>query len=160
MGYITSQLTDNEKVVFLTRQHWVTAIGLPALFFLLGGLMMWLGSYFESSVIGYIATGLFIIGALLFIRDLVLISCTEYGATNKRVIIKTGLIWRQTQEIMLQKVESIAVSQSIGGRVLGYGTIVITGSGGSNDPYKNIAQPLEFRRAVQEQIEAITKDHE
>ena len=51
--------------------------------------------------------------------------------------------------MVLTKVETIRVDQSILGRVLNYGTIVVTGTGGTNEPFTSIANPLEFRRQVQ-----------
>lgn len=160
MGYIADHLTDGEKIVFLTKRHWITSVPWPALNLTLGSLSLWLAISAEWPWFKYISYFFFIVGGLLLARNLVQNSSTEFGVTNKRVIIKTGLIWRRTQEVILQKVESIEVNQSIPGRILGYGTIIITGSGGSNEPHKNISQPLPFRRAVQEQVELLSKDHD
>jgi uncharacterized membrane protein YdbT with pleckstrin-like domain len=77
------------------------------------------------------------------------------AVTNKRVLIKTGLIRRHSLETLLSKIESIGVAQSILGRILGFGTIVISGTGGSKEPFHKIADPMQFRRRVQEQIAAM-----
>lgn len=74
----------------------------------------------------------------------------EFAITNKRVVIKTGLIARRTFEMNLSKIESVNVDQSIIARILGYGTIKIVGSGGTNEIFPNIAHPLEFRKRFQE----------
>jgi uncharacterized membrane protein YdbT with pleckstrin-like domain len=74
---------------------------------------------------------------------------SEFAVTNKRVVIKVGLVNRKTLEMVLTKVETIRVNQSIPGRLLNYGTIVVTGTGGTNEPFTAIANPLEFRRQVQ-----------
>jgi uncharacterized membrane protein YdbT with pleckstrin-like domain len=68
------------------------------------------------------------------------------------VILKTGFIKKKTAEMFLAKIESVAVDQTIPGRVFGYGTIVIRGTGGSLEPFPDISAPLEFRRQIQEQI--------
>ena len=68
---------------------------------------------------------------------------------QQRVIIKVGLLHRRTLEMLLIKVEAISVDQSIAGRIFGYGTIVVVGTGGTREAFENIASPLEFRRAVQ-----------
>jgi len=52
-------------------------------------------------------------------------------------------------------VESIEVSETAIGRVLGYGTIVVIGTGGTSEPFHKIARPLEFRSQVQQQIEKL-----
>jgi uncharacterized membrane protein YdbT with pleckstrin-like domain len=74
---------------------------------------------------------------------------SEFAVTNKRVIIKVGVLRRRTVEMLNTKVEAVAVNQSILGRILGYGNIVVTGTGGTNEPFTGISSPLEFRRAVQ-----------
>ena len=50
----------------------------------------------------------------------------------------------------LAKIESVNVDQSMLGRLLGYGTIVIRGTGGTKEPFADIAQPLAFRKKFQE----------
>jgi uncharacterized membrane protein YdbT with pleckstrin-like domain len=77
---------------------------------------------------------------------------SEFAVTNRRVIVKVGLVYRRTLELVLAKVETVGVEQSIMGRVLNYGTIVVTGTGGTKEPFKDIANPLEFRRKVQSQL--------
>ena len=94
-------------------------------------------------IVGVLVTGL---------HALVERMTSEFAVTNKRVLIKTGLIRRHSLETLLGKVESIGVSQSILGRILGFGTIVVSGTGGSKEPFHRIANPMMFRRRVQEQI--------
>jgi uncharacterized membrane protein YdbT with pleckstrin-like domain len=86
----------------------------------------------------------------LFIAPLIDKYTDEFAVTNKRVIIKTGLISRKTFEMNHSKIETVNVDQSILGRILGYGTIRIVGSGGSKEEFPNIQKPLEFRKKFQE----------
>lgn len=81
-------------------------------------------------------------------------TATEFAVTNRRVVVKVGFLRRHSTEILLRQVEGITVDQGILGRILGYGTIVVEGTGSDRTPYKGIAAPLEFRLAVQEQIDA------
>jgi uncharacterized membrane protein YdbT with pleckstrin-like domain len=76
---------------------------------------------------------------------------SEFAVTDRRVIIKVGLISRQTIEINMSKVESVEVRQGILARLLNYGTIVVIGTGGTKEPFDMIDEPLAFRRAVQSQ---------
>jgi uncharacterized membrane protein YdbT with pleckstrin-like domain len=94
----------------------------------------------------------------LFILPLIERATSEFAVTNRRVIIKVGLISRRTVELKLEKIESIGVDQSISGRVFGYGTIVVKGTGGTNEPFRGIARPLEFRKAVNEASEAHARE--
>ncbi len=91
----------------------------------------------------------------LFISPLVARATSEFAVTNRRVIIKVGLVSRKTVELNLEKVESIGVEQSVLGRILGYGTIVVVGTGGTKEPFLHIADPMGFRRAVNLATEAL-----
>jgi len=75
---------------------------------------------------------------------------SEYVITNRRIIIKTGFIARNTFEMNLSKIESVNVDQSVMGRILNYGSMTIIGTGGTQEIFHNIARPLEFRKAFQE----------
>ena len=75
---------------------------------------------------------------------------SEFVITNRRIIIKTGIIGRETFEMNLSKIESVNVDQSILGRILNYGSITIIGSGGTKETFNKIARPLAFRKAFQE----------
>jgi uncharacterized membrane protein YdbT with pleckstrin-like domain len=74
---------------------------------------------------------------------------SEYAVTNKRVIMKSGVLNTRSLELLLGKVEGITVNQGLGGKLLGYGQIVITGTGGTKELFSGIQSPFDFRRAVQ-----------
>jgi len=99
------------------------------------------------------AAGLFMVIAIAkAISSFVVFSTSEFAVTNQRVIAKVGFIRRNSIEIFLGKIEAIQVNQDIAGRVLGYGSITVSGTGGTRDPFYNISDPLELRRKIQEQI--------
>lgn len=82
----------------------------------------------------------------LFTAPLIDYLTSEFAITNKRVIIKLGLISIHTLEMNLSKVESITVDQNPLARILGYGSITVIGTGGTRELFHNIADPMEFRR--------------
>lgn len=86
----------------------------------------------------------------LFIAPLIDKYTDEFVITNKRVIIKTGLISRKTFEMNHTKIESVNVDQSIIARIFGYGTLRIVGSGGTKEIFPKIQNPIEFRKKFQE----------
>jgi uncharacterized membrane protein YdbT with pleckstrin-like domain len=86
----------------------------------------------------------------LFLKPIIDKWSAEFAITNKRVIIKTGLISRKTIEMNLQKIESVNVDQSILGRLLGYGNLHIVGTGGSRETFRRIKKPITFRKKFQE----------
>ncbi|MGD9968371.1 MAG: PH domain-containing protein [Hyphomonadaceae bacterium] len=124
MSYLERAISADERIEHTAKTHWVVYI-LPVLFIPVYG-------------IGLI---------FLFFAWLYTIS-TDLGVTNKRVIGKWGFISRRTIEQRLDKIEGVQVHQGILGRILNYGTIIVTGTGGSGTPIPNIANPLEFRSAV------------
>ena len=86
----------------------------------------------------------------LWISPIIRQMTSEFVITNKRIIMKTGLISRKTFEMNLQKIESVNVDQSFWGRLLGFGTVSIVGTGGSRESFSDISKPLLFRRKFQE----------
>jgi uncharacterized membrane protein YdbT with pleckstrin-like domain len=77
---------------------------------------------------------------------------SEFVITNRRIVIKEGLIRRRTLELNVRQVESVGVDQSVVGRLLNYGTVTIVGSGGTREVFSHISHPIEFRRAYQQQL--------
>ena len=95
----------------------------------------------------------------LFISAWILRRTSEFAVTNRRVMIKVGLVQRRTLELNLSKVESIEVEQSFWGRLLGFGEIEVIGTGGTRERFDRIAAPLEFRKAVHEAAEGARDVH-
>jgi len=160
LSYVEKHLLAGETVVYKTRLHWIVLIGhaFSAAVFAIGGiwLLVWAASQPDSSnrsneLIG--ASVLIVIGAILFCMGVIRRNATVMVVTNKRVLIKVGLASRQTLEMLFSKIESIAVDEPAFGRLLGYGTVILRGVGGTPDPFPRIAHPLEFRRQVQQQID-------
>ena len=89
------------------------------------------------------------IGLFALLFPLIDSATSEFGVTNKRVIIKVGFLRRKTLELLLRHVEAISVDQSVMGRLLNYGAVTLTGTGGVKEVFHNISKPLEFRRKIQ-----------
>jgi uncharacterized membrane protein YdbT with pleckstrin-like domain len=87
-----------------------------------------------------------IVGLVVLAWVYVKVKATEIAITTKRIILKEGLISRSTVEINLGKVESVRVDQTLMGRILNYGTLVISGTGMAAAPFQGIADPLSFRK--------------
>ena len=89
----------------------------------------------------------------LFIKPFLMTKFDEFAITNKRIIMKTGIISRKVFEMTIPHIESINVEQTIMGRILGYGTIIIVGSGGTTECFNDIASPLKFRKAFMDEVQ-------
>lgn len=157
MGYVHRNLIEGESVQYCARLHWKVAVVPVFLAFLLLGLgilALWQASnYPDVTTLLRIIGGILLVGAMVPLLTVwISRSSAEFAVTNKRVILKTGFIRNKTAEMFLAKVESVGVDQGIIGRILGYGSIEIRGTGGSLEPFTDIERPLEFRRQIQQQI--------
>ncbi len=74
---------------------------------------------------------------------------TELGVTNRRLIIKKGIISRNTEEMKLSSVETVEIIQGVPGRILGYGNVKITGRGISDLLFRNVDDPMEVKRRIE-----------
>ena len=153
MGYVDKHLLEGERVVYRARLHRIIFVP-PIVLAVLGHVVaVFADSYFKSREAAGIAGGaLLIVAILVAFPRYIRYATSEFAVTNKRVIVKVGLIYRKTLELVLAKVETIGVEQTIMGRIFNYGTIVVTGTGGTKEPFKDIARPLDFREQVQSQL--------
>ena len=148
--YITHVLQPGETVAFDGTIHWL--VYGPAIFFALvtiASAVIALGLDDDLKLVGVGVGGLSLVfGFISFLRAWFARFTTEIAVTNLRVIFKQGFIRRQTIEMNMSKVESVDVNQSILGRMLDYGDIVVRGTGSGLEPLHMIAHPLAFRNAV------------
>lgn len=150
MNYIEHTLLPNEKLIFHTKPHFIIFYPCIVWLMLFIATLLFLPKYL---IFIYAALTLTIFSLL---SSLVTYISSEYGITDKRIFKKIGLIRRTSLEIFFHKTESITISQSILGRILNYGTVIICGTGSSKDYFFYIPEPLKFRRRIQEQIEFTT----
>lgn len=87
--------------------------------------------------------------AVFFVRWALHMITTEFAVTNQRVILKRGLITRYTRELTIDSVESVALHQSVLGRLFNFGSLTITGTGDALIKFPPMAQPVAFRRAIE-----------
>jgi membrane protein YdbS with pleckstrin-like domain len=150
MSYLDDHLLAGERIVYRARLHWT--IFLAAIIVVLLGVALGILLQVVAPAYSYAGAGLAGIGMLLAIGPAIRYVTSEFAVTDKRVLGKVGFIERESDETLLSKVEAIAVDQGVLGRVLGFGTITITGTGGTQEVFSGIAEPLEFRRQIQSQI--------
>jgi uncharacterized membrane protein YdbT with pleckstrin-like domain len=142
MSYVESNLLPNEQITYRARLHRIIYL-FPAVMFVIAFLVvLGGGSWIAGSALG-------VIGLVLLLPPWIKSISSEFAITNKRILIKVGLIRRHSLELLLQKVEGIGVDQGFLGRILGYGTITVSGVGGTKEAFRMVANPLEFRRQVQ-----------
>jgi len=168
MSYVRKSLVPGETLLYETRHHWLVLLG-PLLLSLLlvsvsGALLVESVQAKDNRGVAAGASGgeihamqigaaVLVVAAIgTFVYGLAKRNATEMAVTNRRVLIKTGLGSRRTLDLMLSRVESIGVHETFWGRMLGYGSVVVRGTGGTPESFVMIAHPQEFRRSVQQQI--------
>jgi uncharacterized membrane protein YdbT with pleckstrin-like domain len=146
VSYIDRNLIAGERVVYRTRLHWLVFM-MPVLFIAVALLpIAWFLANGTWHSVAWVPVAL---GLLVLLPAVVKRQSSDFAVTNKRVMMKVGVFATHSVELLLNKIEAIAVNQSFLGRLFGYGDIVVTGSGGTREAFSHIQGPLEFRRAVQ-----------
>lgn len=149
-SYAEATLGPNESIFYKTSLHWIVFVRYAVLALL---VFVFVVIPFAIGVQALLATQLgwfaLPLPMLILIPPAVQFATSELVVTNRRVLIKTGAVNRQTLEMFISKVESVGVHQSFLGRFLDYGTVIIRGTGGSDEPFQLIAHPIHFRNAVQ-----------
>lgn len=144
MGYIEDSLVPGEEVLY--KAH-ISLLGfvLPAILL----VALW---YITTQMDQAFIIVMVLVSIYVLVRIIFTILSTEFALTNKRIVAKTGFIRRNSIEIMLSKLESISVIQSVDGRIFRFGTVIVVGSGGTNQAFKMIDNPMELRKRVNAQI--------
>jgi uncharacterized membrane protein YdbT with pleckstrin-like domain len=169
MRYVERHLMEGESVAYATGLHWIVLAGplLLTLVFGVPGIALLVlsvskqsggtGSQFsigsQFTMIG--GAALLVLAIVILARGILMRSAVQMAVTNKRVIARVGVFTRRTVDLLLSRVESVGVQESVMGRMLGYGTVVLRGTGGTPESFDTIASPLEFRTQVQQQIDGM-----
>ena len=139
MGYIESNLLPDEEVVYKVRLHW--KIFLKSFFIIVVGILLLAVQAIFGGIVIFV-------GLLVALQTFIEYKTSEFGVTTKRIIIKVGLLRRKTLELLLRQVEAISVEQTVLGRIFGFGSLTLTGTGGVREVFHNISSPLEFRKRI------------
>jgi uncharacterized membrane protein YdbT with pleckstrin-like domain len=129
MSYIEESLSSGEKVEGLFKFHWFAWVP----------MCLWL-------ILGLATFGLTWLVALY---EFLKLRFTEQGVTNKRVILKKGIISRKTEEMKVTSIETVEIEQGVWGRIFGFGTIKVTGRGVSDVVFKSLDDPMAAKRQIE-----------
>lgn len=129
MGYVEDSLSHGERIEFKFKLHWICWVPV--------GISLLLGIYTSG------------LTWLLALYQALRIHFTELAVTNKRVILKTGIIARHTEEMKMMSIETVEIRQGILGRLLDYGTIKVTGRGSSDVLFNFVYSPVHGKRMIE-----------
>lgn len=129
MSYIEESLSSGEKIEGLFKFHWFAWVP----------MYMWL-------ILGLVTFGL---TWLIALYEYLRLRFTEQGLTNKRVVLKRGIISRKTEEMKVTSIETVEIDQGVWGRLFGFGTIKVTGRGISDVVFKGLDDPMAAKRQIE-----------
>lgn len=155
MGGLDKILLPDERIVAQARPHWIgflPSFGHGSVALIVSGAAIPMAK--DQRLPFFAAAGVFAaLAVVAAIRAAVARLSCRYAVTNRRVITQIGLLSTRTVELMLFKVESLEVEQSLMGRVLGYGDLVLHGTGGQPTRMARVTDPHGLRNAVHAALE-------
>ncbi len=157
-SYVESVLLPGENLEYAGTLHWI--IFLPGIFSCCLGAFLCLSPETLNHMLGIgllkgitiylLGIGLVTVcaGIFMMMHAYLRLISTELAITNRRVIAKAGFISRITFEVMLNRVEGANIDQTVWGRILGFGSILVHGTGGGITPIDYVADPLTFKKIL------------
>ena len=138
MAYLDESLAPGESIVARFDLHWTA----------------------KWRLIVYLLLAIPTLGIALLaaIYEWLRLRSIEQGVTNRRVVRKTGIVSRQTEELRLASIETIDLHQTTWGRMLGFGDVVLTGRGESAMIFARLTRPLDAKRAIEGAYSAHVED--
>ncbi len=163
-SYVESVLLPGENLEYAGQIHWIIFVpGLASS--VAGAILCLLTPDFLNHILPFslmaeihnyiLYTGVALVGSgvLMLSHAYLRLISTELAITNRRVIAKGGFISRATFEIMLNRVEGANIDQTAWGRVLGFGSIFVHGTGGGITPISHVSNPLAFKQVLMTWVE-------
>jgi hypothetical protein len=159
MAYIDSMLASGERPVRRDHQHWfvliadarwgILAIVAAILLLILRSAAKTTGS--ADTIVGYAVLAL-VLGGLLYIGWQVLRYLNEeYIVTTRRVLQAEGVINKRVLDSSLEKINDAVLSQSLWGRIFGFGDLdILTASESGISRLRMLRQADDFKRAMLE----------
>lgn len=149
MNYIQKNLQSGEEIKYVAKLHFFLFVQ-PIILLLIGAFLA--SSPKEISAMTHYAGLLILFFGIVSLLSRILIKVgSSYAVTNKRVVLKTGVISRRAVDLVLAKCEGLHIKQSVLGRIFNFGTITVT-TGGVSSSYPYIANPMAFKREINTQI--------
>lgn len=136
MTYVERSLHDGETVTYQAKYFWLERYTVYM-------------SYVLGVVLIPVIIGLFLIAWAAWTH--LKIRCTERAVTNWRVIQKKGIIAVDTQEVMINAIETVTIHQSAIERLMGGGTVRVTGRGGIVVDLSEVDDPILLKKNIEHQ---------
>ncbi len=148
MEFLKLHFQPDEVVRYRAKIHFALFFE-PLCLFIVGGFILWDVS---SPIVKWLGAMVLFLGLVSLVQRICIKVGSLFVVTNYRVILKTGVFSRRVRELVHTKVEGLMITQSLWGRIFGYGTLLIT-TGGAINKYHFVTDPMCFKRKINSCIE-------
>jgi uncharacterized membrane protein YdbT with pleckstrin-like domain len=152
MSYIDKNLLSDEQIIYRTKKHFI--IFLMPVIWVIVTISFLVNS---NPYITYFAFLPGIVALISWLNMLLTYATSDFVVTNKRIMMKEGFFFRHTADVRLSTVAQVSATQSLLGQLLGYGAVFVNAFGAPTDSFTEIADPVQFQKQVQEQLNKTTK---
>lgn len=147
MNFLKSQLQPGEEIKYRARIHYFLFVE-PLCLLMVGGFIL---CDVSVPIMKWLGITVLFLGLVSLVQRIFVKIGSLFVVTNRRVILKTGVLRRRVSELVLNKCEGLQATQSVTGRIFGFGTLVVT-TGGATKCYYFVSKPFDFKRAINIQI--------
>lgn len=147
MNFLTTYFQPGEEIIYKAKIHNFLFLE-PLCLLIIGGFVL---CDVSSPVMKWLGITVLFLALVSLVQRICVKVGSLFVVTNKRVVLKTGIIRRYVSELMLAKCEGIQATQSVTGRLFGYGTLVVT-TGGATNCFYFVSKPFDFKRTINTQI--------
>ena len=148
MGYIEKNLMNGEQIVYEARQHWI--IYLKPFLLLLIAIGLFVIPTKDMALLMQVCMSvvLLVVAAIWAVN---IYGGRKYILTNRRLILKRGILRRESTDLVLRRCEGVSISQTILGRMLNYGDVNVS-TGEVANKFVQIANTVHFSAQINQQI--------
>ncbi len=164
MGYPRELLSQGETIEFEMRPHWrallvpiLVAVAVLAVVSIITA--QWSDWFTDSSTVNNVGRWVFLGAGLLLvflyaIRPFLFWFTTQYVFTDRRIIIRKGLVAREGVDMPLSKVQNVSFSMSFWGRIMNYGNLSIDSASDEELVIEGVTNVEHIQREVNRLHEA------
>ena len=156
MAYVDSLLASGERPIRREHQHWFilianAAYGILAVLIAIGLLFISgnLGQGAIRDILGWVIV-VIVVGGLAYLAwEALQWQSREFIVTTRRVLQLEGVLNKRTTDSSLEKINDAILTQSVLGRMFGYGDLeILTASESGISRLKKLRQADDFKRAM------------
>lgn len=166
-GYVAKTLATTEEIIHRANFNWTYSF-FPVMWFLFGAAALAFIAFVQFKTgldyaqlqFGWWSAGVAAFsGCVILLNHFIILTTTEIVVTSFRFVYKTGLVSRNTQEVSLNKIEEITLHQTVFGRLLGFGKLVLRGTGVGVITLPDLDNPINLRRIIENAKSSIRSAH-